>query len=122
VNNRNKFEGLRGVFLFCFLFGGLFYFFNHLSESRKQVKAEKQSEYVLSYHSPAIAENHEIKISTPLPYPFSFYELSKTNSRDRKPQRLTVSEKTFLQVKILLKQSSYNLFFASGFHEPPPAA
>ena len=122
MNNPNKkFEGLRDILLACFLFGALFYFFNHLSESRKQVKAQKHSEYVLSYKSPAVSEKHEVKIPGSLSYSSS-PELTKTNSQDSRAQRPTIWEKNFLQIKILLKQSSYNLYFASGLHEPPIAA
>jgi hypothetical protein len=124
VNTLNKkSEHVRNILLACFLFGALFCISNHhFSKSKQKAESEKQQEYVAACHSPVISENHTQKISKPS-YSISFSELSRENSNDKNTRRqLTFSEQNFLQVKILLKLSIYNQYFASGLHEPPLAA
>jgi hypothetical protein len=122
VNVLNKkSEYVRNILLSCFLFGVLFCIGNHyFSKSKQKTESEKQ-EYVTAYHSPVISENHTQKISKPS-YSISFLELNRENSNNKNTRRqLTFSEQNFLRVKILLKLSIYNLYFASGLHEPPLA-
>jgi hypothetical protein len=124
VNKLNKkSEYARNILLACFLFGVFFCISNHhFSKSKQKTESEKQQEYVAAHHSPVISENHTLKIGKPS-YSISFSELSRENSNDKSTQRqLTFLEQNFLQVKILLKLSIYNLYFASGLHEPPLAA
>jgi hypothetical protein len=122
MNNINKKSGdVRDIFLLCVLCGILFCVFNqHLSEPKQKDKSEKQNEYVTAYYSPVISENHEIKISKPS-YSSFLFQSHKENLQDKNFQEQLIA-KDFSQIKILLKQSSYNQYFASGFHEPPLAA
>ena len=125
MNNLNrKSRDLEDILLVCFLFCALFYFFNnHFSESGKKTMPEKHEVYVLFYSSPVISENHELKNCKPTSCSLVFPELVQTSSQNQRVQKqITISEKDFLQVKVLLKLSSYNLYFASGFHEPPLVA
>ena len=114
---------MRSIILLCFLFGIFFCVFNNLSGRENKKSSEKQCEYSLSEHSPLISENGSLRILKPVFHPDPSAELSKVNVPGKEAQiQKVLPEKNFLQVKIYLKQSIYNLYFASGFHEPPLAA
>jgi hypothetical protein len=125
MNKQNiKFKDLHHILLGCCLFFVILYFFNHnFSKPWKKAKAEKHHEYVLAYNSSVISENHQLKIFRTLPFFLAFPELNRRNSEhERKQRQITASGKNFLHIKILLKLSRFNLYYASGFHVPPLAA
>jgi hypothetical protein len=119
-----KFRELKSVLMLCFCVGVFFYVFNqHVPEKRQKINSEKHHEYILPYNNPGIAENYKIKIPRQMLCSCPSSELNKTISLDKKTIRpVTVREKSFLQIKTLLKQRNFNLYFASGFHEPPLTA
>src|SRR5258705_9343087 len=123
VNSTNKkFSELKSILVLGFCAGVFFYVFSqHIPEKIKKTNSEKHHEYVLSHDHFAVSGNYKIRIYKPVFYYYFLQELSKTNFHDKNVQ-VQKAENNFLQVKILLKLNNYNLFFASGFHEPPLAA
>jgi len=116
MNNTDK-RDFRDIFLLCILCGVLFCAFNQ-HFSKKKTKVDKHHEYVLSQQSDLILEKQQLKI--PRLTISSAPELNKTNLASKSElKQPAVSEKKFLQIKILLKLNNYNLYYASGFHEPP---
>ena len=115
-----KSDTLKALLLAYFLFGAFLCFFNnHFPESKQ--KAETHHESVLTFSSPAITANYEIKI--PQVPSCSSPELARIETGSEAPALYVNNPKeNFSHIKILLKLNNYNLFFASGFHEPPLAA
>ena len=122
MNTLNKkSERVRNILLACFLFTALFCLCNHhFSAAKQKTESEKQREYVAAYHNPVIAQNYEVRILKSLHSSLLLNSTTENSGDKNAPEQIAV--KDFSQIKILLKQSNYNLYFASGFHEPPLAA
>jgi hypothetical protein len=119
VNKLNKkSDYVRNILLACFLFGLLFCLYGNHSAAKHKTESEKQQEYVTTYHSPVISEKYELKIFKSLPFSFP----KAIVNAPCKSEWLTLPRENFSEIKILLKLSIYNLYFASGLHEPLLAA
>jgi hypothetical protein len=122
VDKQNiKLKDLHNFILLCCMFFGILFFFNHnYSKPWKQTKAEECHAQLMSFGIQVNPEDHEVKCHRPLILLSALPEFNRSNlQRDNERNQKTISAKNFLQVKIPLKNNRYNLYFASGFHEPP---
>src|SRR5436190_20375732 len=106
VEQNKKLRILEDVLLVCFLLCAAFDLFNHNFQSTEKKKRLVNHHEYVSYSSAVPTGKNEVKIFNPLP--FSFSEFNETSAQPKKNQGLTVKEKNFLRVKILLKLNSYN--------------
>jgi hypothetical protein len=106
----------------CLVFVILFFFNHNFSKHCEHAKTGTNQKYISSYGNSIISEKHEVKIYKPFHYVLTLLKLNNSNSREHEQKQLSTRTKDFFQIKILLKMSRYNFFFASGLHEPITAA